>query len=49
MGAKIEKMSFKNEVAKKGRDCATAWVVRRVGQDATSNILNISKRLVLVF
>ena len=34
--------------AKKGRDYATAWGGRRVGRDATSNVLNISKRLVFV-
>ena len=31
--------------AKKGRVYATAWEGRRVGRDATSNILNIFKRL----
>ena len=35
--------------ARKGRDGATAREGRRVGRDATSNVLNISKRLVLVF
>ena len=34
--------------AKKGRDYATAWVGRRGGRDAPSNVLNISRRLVFV-
>ena len=49
MGANIEKNNIKKRGpkidAKKGRDYATAWVGRRVGRDATSNILNIFKRL----
>ena len=49
MGAKIEKKLFQKRApkidVKKGRDCATAWVVWRLGRDATSNILSIFKRL----
>ncbi len=35
-------------VAKKGCDYATARGGRRVGRDAPSNVLNISRRLVFV-